>query len=81
MVWTSPPLLPVIVIVKLRGGVFAETEIVSVELSFAFATSSTVGGVRLVDSPVEETLADRFTKPVNPFKLLTVMVETPEAPA
>jgi len=80
-VWTSPPLLPVTVTVKFSGGVFDETEIVSVELSFPFATRSTVGGVKFVDNPVEETLADRLTKPVNPFRLLTLIVETPEAPA
>ena len=78
--WIRPPLRPVTVKVKLIIGVFFETEIDRVELAFPLGAKKTLVGVKFVVKPVDDTFTVKETKPVKPFKLVTVIVEPPELP-
>ena len=51
-----------------------------VELPTPFELSVTVPGLRFVEGPRGEDDAERVTVPENPFRLVRVMADVPEAP-
>ena len=70
---TSPPLVPVIVIVKVRFGVLRDVTTVNVDSALDGGPRVTPVGLKLHVIPLaDEPLAVRFTNPVNPFAAVTV---------
>ncbi len=55
-------------------------ETVRVEFAVPPATRTTLFGVKVVVRPLEETLADRLTVPVKPFRPFSVTVDEPVEP-
>ena len=72
--WTNPPLVPVIVIVKVRFCVLRDVTTVNVDWALVGGPRVTPVGLKLVviALPPGETLAVRLTKPVNPLTAVTV---------
>ena len=80
-VWVRPPLVAVIVIVYVPGGVLWRVRTVKVDVPDPPEVSETLLELRLSLGPVGEQTAERDTVPVKPLMLARLIVTVPEVPA
>jgi hypothetical protein len=80
--WTSPPLVPVIVIVYDRFVVFFDVPTVNVDCPLVAPDRFTPVGLKLRVIPLAagDTVELRLTRPVNPFAAVTVTVKVVDEP-
>jgi hypothetical protein len=66
--------------VKVPDGVVDWVDTVRVEAAILPEDSVTLGGLTETEGPAGDELAERFTVPVKPLKLATVIVEVVDEP-
>ncbi len=81
VVWVRPPLVAVIVIVYVPGGVLWRVRTVKVDVPDPPEVSETLLELRLSLGPVGEQTAERDTVPVKPLMLARLIVTVPDVPA
>ena len=81
VVWTSEPLVPVMVSVNVPVLVLAVVETVRVEVAVGFGVTEREESEQVAPvAPDGQPVTVRPTVPVNPFSAVTVIVEVPELP-
>jgi hypothetical protein len=80
-VWTSEPLVPVMVSVNVPVLVLAVVETVRVEVAVGFGVTELEESEQVAPvAPDGQPVMVRPTVPVNPFSAVTVIVEVPDLP-